>query len=115
MTSRRPHHQKSICHLPSPPWFAAPEPSAICRDSSYTAMIFSYKFHESFRNWWRLLPISLCFYSQRKRQYFSFFLPFLSVTIANTENDNISKDYLQDLFGRFLFGFAGGNEMQDDP
>ncbi|KAG6413105.1 hypothetical protein SASPL_125806 [Salvia splendens] len=31
------------------------------------------------------------------------------------ENDNISKDYLQDLFGSFPFGSAGGNEMQDDP
>ncbi|XP_057806849.1 uncharacterized protein LOC131021609 isoform X1 [Salvia miltiorrhiza] len=31
------------------------------------------------------------------------------------ENDNISKDYLQDLFGSFPFGSAGANEMQDDP
>ena len=34
---------------------------------------------------------------------------------SDIENDNISKDYLQDLFGSFPFGSAGGNEMQDDP
>ncbi|XP_042003092.1 general transcription factor 3C polypeptide 5-like [Salvia splendens] len=39
-----------------------------------------------------------------------FFLPDIHI-----ENDNISKDYLQDLFGSFPFGSAGGNEMQDDP
>ncbi|XP_047938581.1 general transcription factor 3C polypeptide 5 [Salvia hispanica] len=39
-----------------------------------------------------------------------FFLPDTYI-----ENDNISKDYLQDLFGSFPFGSAGGNEMQDDP
>ncbi|XP_057767251.1 uncharacterized protein LOC130987660 [Salvia miltiorrhiza] len=31
------------------------------------------------------------------------------------ENDNISKEYLQDLFGSFPFGSAGGSEMHDDP
>ncbi|KAL2227983.1 UNVERIFIED_CONTAM: General transcription factor 3C polypeptide 5 [Sesamum indicum] len=32
------------------------------------------------------------------------------------DNENISKDYLQDLFGSFPFGAAGGDEMQDtDP
>ncbi|KAL0345957.1 UNVERIFIED_CONTAM: hypothetical protein Sradi_4427000, partial [Sesamum radiatum] len=30
-----------------------------------------------------------------------------------TDNENISKDYLQDLFGSFPFGAAGGDEMQD--
>lgn len=32
------------------------------------------------------------------------------------ENENISKGYLQDLFGSFPFGSDGGNGMQDlDP
>lgn len=32
------------------------------------------------------------------------------------DNENISKEYLQDLFGSFPFGSAGGNEVQDlDP
>ncbi|KAH6819246.1 hypothetical protein C2S51_002849 [Perilla frutescens var. frutescens] len=36
-------------------------------------------------------------------------------SLSNTyiENENISKGYLQDLFGSFPFGSAGGNEMQD--
>ncbi|PIN21879.1 RNA polymerase III transcription factor (TF)IIIC subunit [Handroanthus impetiginosus] len=31
-----------------------------------------------------------------------------------TDHDNISKDYLQELFGSFPFGAAGGDELHDD-
>lgn len=40
----------------------------------------------------------------------------LPVPDTYIDNENISKEYLQDLFGSFPFGSAGGNEVQDlDP
>lgn len=40
----------------------------------------------------------------------------ISDTSLDIEHENISKDYLQELFGSFPFGSAGGGETQDsDP
>ena len=35
------------------------------------------------------------------------------ICCSDTDNDNISKNYLQELFGSFPFGEAGGHEVED--